>query len=224
MKTKTTLCILAALSAVSLTVNAATIVVDNLDLPTPVTTGAQSNYQMQSFTPAVAGIGTSDTVAANSPLPATVFLESVRFLTTPTGTGSTLGPLFVDVYTGTGNSGAYVGSSSNSVDVAATPFNTTIQWTFANLPLISESTYSFVFSTDAIVGSPATARLTAANNGGGFVNTYNGGIASANASGTPALNFDTRFQARLNTVPEPSSALLGGFGVFMLGLLRRRRC
>jgi hypothetical protein len=212
------------LAGTSLPSSAALYIVDNLDLPTPTTSGAQSNYQMQSFTPTVAGIGTSDTIAANSPLPTSVYLESVTFITTPAGTGSTLGSLFVDVYTGRGNGGTYLGSSINSINVAGTAFNTEITWNFDDLVLTnSGSEYSFVFSTDGVAGGSATARLTAANNGGGFVNTYSGGVADDQAAGTSPVPFDSRFQVGLSAIPEPSLsvALLCGLG--LVGLFNRRR-
>ena len=221
MKIKHTL-LTATFAATAISANAAVYVIDNIDLPTPVTTGAQSNYQMQSFTPNVAGIGTSDTVAANAPIPSTVYLSSFTVITTPAGSGSTLGQLFVDVYSGQGNLGSYIGSSSNSIDVAGSGFNTTITWTFPMLALDSSTNYSFVYSTDGIAGAPATARLTAANNGGGFVSTYAGGVADDNASGASPVPFDSRFQVALSTtIPEPTSvAFLGLAG---LGLILRRK-
>lgn len=213
---------IAALAATTLATNAATVVLDNLDFATPVTTGSQSNYQKQSFTPNVAGIGTSDTVTTNSPLPATVFLEGTTFITAPTGTGSTAGQIFLNVYLGAGNAGVFVGSSSNSVDLIAAGFNTNVNWSFDNLNLDSGSEYALVFSTTATDDSAATARLTAANNGGGFVSTYAGGTADDNADGGSPGPFDSRFQVQFNTVPEPSSTALLGLGGLAL-LLRRRK-
>jgi hypothetical protein len=200
---------------------AALVVLDNLDIPTPVTTGAQSNYRVQSFTPNVAAIGSSDTVAANSPLPATVYLDRVTFLSTPvSGSGDTAGQIFIDVYLGDGDDGTYVGSSTNSINVKGSANSIELTWTFADFALDSTQEYAFVFSTDAIAGSSAIARLTAANTGAGFVNTYNGGTADLDGNNNSPVNFDTRFQVLFNTVPEPTAALLGGIG--MLALLRRR--
>ncbi len=216
LKLITSLCL-----AMPLAAQGALVVIDNLDLPTPTTSGAQSNYQKQSFTPNVAGIGSNDTVAANSPLPTSVFLQSATFLTTPTGSGTTAGNLFVDVYLGVGNGGTFIGSSSNSVDVIALGFNAQATWNFDNLSLDSSQEYALVFSTDSGAGNPATARLTAANNGGGFVNTYSGGTADDSASGASPVPFDARFNVIYDTIPEPGSTAL--IGLAGLGLLMRRR-
>ena len=211
---------IAAFAITVLTANATLILVDNLNLPSPVIAGAQSTYAVQSFTPSVAGIGTSDTVAANSPLPATIFLGSAEFLRGPSGTADA-GQIFIDVYEGAGNTGTYIGSSSNSIDVNNAPALSSLAWTFDGLGLNGGVEHALVFSSDAISGSPILARLTAANNGGGFVNTYDGGTAAfASADNSSPLAFDARFLVTLNTIPEPSSMALFGLGGLAL-ILRR---
>lgn len=213
---------LAALAATATAANAATLIVDNLDLSSPVTAGAQSNYTVQSFTPSVAGIGTSDNITANTPLPGSVYLESVTFLSSPDTRGdSTNGQIFIDVYLGDGDDGTYIGSSTNSIDIDSIATLTEMTWNFANFELDSSQEYAFVFSTDNVQGATAVARLTAANNGGGFVNTYDGGTADFDSNNNTPVAFDTRFQVTMNTIPEPSSAAL--LGVAGLALIMRRR-
>lgn len=197
------------------------IVIDNLDLSGAVTGGAQSNYQKQSFTPNVAGIGLSDTVADNAPLTDFVALESATFLRSPDGAGdSTDGQIFIDVYLGIGNGGTYVGSSSNSIDIDAIAADEEMTWFFDNLELDSTLEYALVFSTDALEGGVATARLTAANNGGGFINTYSGGTADDTASGVSPVTFDARFAVRFTAIPTPAALPAG---LAMLGIIAARR-
>lgn len=202
------------------------ITVDNLDLPTPVTTGAQSNYAVQSFTPNVGGIGLSDTVADNAPLPSTVYLQSATFLKTPdSGTDSTDGQIYIDVYLGDGNDGVYIGSSTNSIDVDAAASSSKMTWFFDNLNLDSTLEYALVFSTDAIAGSSAIARLTAANNGAGFISTYSGGEADNSADGNSPVAFDARFAVRYTTSPVavPAPAALPAGIMLLAGLSVKRR-
>lgn len=222
MKKKATLAVIAA---TTLAANAVSVVVDNyIGTQNGSTTGAVGNFTVQSFTPSVAGLaytGDLDTVAENSPLPTTVYLESATFLRALTGT-ATVGSLFIDVYLGDGNDGTYVGSSTNSIDVNNTAALGSMVWTFANFALTSASEYAFVFSTDNIAGNNVIARLQVARTAGGaFTNTYSGGDADDTATGNSPTAFDSRFTAQFNTVPEPSAALFGGLG--MLALLRRRR-
>jgi hypothetical protein len=205
------------------TANADLVVIDNLDLPTPETAGAQSSYVLQTFTPNVGGIGASDTVADNSPLASSVALLSATFLTAPDGSDGTAGGLFIDVYEGRGTGGTYLGSSTNTNDINSAPALTELTWNFSGLTLDSGSEYTLYFSVNNVAGGVANARLTAANNGGGFVNTYDGGIADDSSNGASPLNFDTRFQVRFNSVPEPTSFAL--LSISLAGLAaRRRRC
>lgn len=214
------LCLLPLLSALCLPVGASLVVVDNLDLPSPDTTGSQSTYGVQSFTPNIAGIGLSDTVAANLPLPSTVLLKSVEFLRAPAGTAGA-GQIFIDLYEGAGNTGTYLGSSVNSIDVNSAAALSSLVWNFPDLSLNSSAEHAFVFSSDAVEGGLLSARLTAANNGGGFVSTYDGGTADNDANNLSPINFDSRFKVTFDAVPEPSSLLLLGLGG--LGLFLRRR-
>lgn len=166
-------------------------------------------------------------MTTNSPLPGTVYLQSVDFLRAVSGTG-TAGQLFIDIYTTAGSGGTYLGSSTNSIDVNSATGLSTLTWNFNNIALSSGTQHAFVFSTDNVAGGFLSnaggqgARLQVARDSGGtFGNSYTAGTADNDSTNASPSAFDTRFQVTLDTVPEPSAALLGGLGV--LALLRRRR-
>lgn len=201
--------------------NAALIVLDNKDAATVTTTGSQSTFGSQSFTPSIAGVGLADTVAANSPLPANVFLTSITTVRAPLAT-ATAGQLFLDIYLGGGSGGTYIGSSLNSIDVNSATSLSDMTWYFPFLSLVSTSQYSFTFSTDNVAGgtSGVGGRIAAANFGSGFVSTYSGGVAYNQSNSEQTL--DARFLATFETIPEPSSLLFIGMVVGGLCLARRR--
>lgn len=213
--------ILTLLPILTYSAQAGIVIIDNLDLATPETAGSQASYTVQTFTPSVAGIGTSDTVAANLPLTSSVTLDQATFLKAPSGSG-TAGGLFIDVYSGIGIGGTYLGSSTNSVDINGTSALTNMTWIFSGITLDSSAEHTFLWSGDNVAGGVANARLAAANNGGGFVNTYDGGIADDSSNGATPLAFDTRFQVQVTTIPEPSSTALLGLGGLAL-IFRRRK-
>jgi len=217
------------LAAVAMTgaASAAPIVLDNyFGEPNGDTAGAVGNFRTQSFTPSVAGAGALDTVTANSPLPATVYLNSATFLTAVSGTTPTAGEIFLNVYTGLGDTGTFLGSSTNSIDVdAVTPgtgVSTEMVWSFDALALDSSLEHAFVWSSTATAGSTVSSRSAVArDSGGGFGNSLDGGSASNSGDGSGAVPFDARFMVELDTVPEPGSLALLGLGG--LAMLRRRR-
>ena len=183
------------------TTDVTSVLLDNIDLPNLVTAGSQSTYAVQTFSPSAAGVGTADTVGANTPLTPQVELETVSFVQAPSGT-ATAGGLFVNVYSGgSGDTGTFLGSSTNAIDVNTAAALSVLTWDFASLTLNSADTYSLVFSTTNTPGSTAQARLSAANNGGGFVNTYSGGVADDSGNAGSPLAFDTRFAVSFSLVP-----------------------
>jgi hypothetical protein len=214
--------LLAPLAATTLTANAVSVVVDNyITEQNGSTTGAVAVFGVQSFTPSVAGLGVNDTVAINSPLPSTVYLESATFLRAVSGT-ATAGQLFLNVYQGAGTGGTFLGSSSNSIDVNSAAGLDSLVWNFANLALDPNSAVALVFSTTTTNDSVAGGRVQVArDSGGAFANSYTGGTADNDGNNGSPSSFDARFSVSFNTVPEPTAALLGGLG--LLGLLRRRR-
>jgi hypothetical protein len=225
MKIKHTI---AALAATTLAVNAAIVTVDNyIGEPNGSESGAVGNYITQSFTPNVAGLGATDTVAAQT-IPATIYLTDVTFLKAIAGTNPTTGAgdFFVNVYLGAGNGGTFVGSSANSIDVEGTAALGALNYTFANIALTdSTAQYAFVFSTTATDDTAVSARLQVArNSSGAFANSYDGGSSSNNADGSAPTSYETRFAVTYDTVavPEPSSAALLGLGGLAL-ILRRRK-
>lgn len=202
--------------------DAALIILNNKDAATVTTTGSQATFGSQGFTPNVAGPGLTDNVTANSPLPANVFLTSITLVKAPAGT-ATAGQLFLDIYTGAGNGGTYIGSSLNSFDVNNAASLSELTWQFPTLLLSSSTLYNFAFSTDNLAGGTTGigGRVAAANFGGGFVSTYSGGVAyNANTPSTSTA-LDARFLATFETVPEPSHVAL--LGVTAVGWLYRRR-
>lgn len=221
----------AAMLCMTLGAQAATLVIDNKDHSGVVTTGSNSSFQYQTFTPntgstAAGNASNNDNIAANLPLPATVYLETTTFVRAPSGT-ATAGALYLDVYaynTATNSYTAYLGSSTNAIDINAATALTDLTWSFASLALNSAQEYALVFSTtntdDGLAFQGTSGRVAAANFGGGFVSTIN----NAEAANPPTITqaaFDARFEVVMNTVPEPSAVLLGAFG--LLGVLRRRR-
>ena len=224
MKMKYTL---AALAATSLAANAAVVTLDNyLTEPNGATGGAVGNFRTQTFIASTAGDGTNDDVTANSPLPATVYLQQATFLTAVAGSTPTAGQIFLNVYAGAGDGGTFLGSSTNSIDVGAiTPNDPSLSmvWTFNNLALASGTTHAFYWSTTNTAGSSASTRMAVArDSGGGFGSSYSGGVATNNADGSGAVPFDARFEVKFDTVPEPSSTALLGLGGLAL-ILRRRK-
>ena len=200
--------------------SAALITLDNKDSGTDVTTGSQATFGSQGFIPNVAGSGLADTVSANSPLPATVFLTSITTVKAPSG-AATAGQLFLDIYQGGGSGGTYIGSSLNSIDVNSATALSDLAWSFPALPLSSATLYSFSFSTDNVSGGTANigGRIAAANFGSGFVSTYSGGVAYNQSN--VAQGLDARFVATFETVPEPSSILLAGIAIAAMAIGRR---
>jgi hypothetical protein len=225
MSMKTTLVPLALAAGLFVQVRAS-LIVDNLNATTVVTTGSQATFRWQSFTPSVAGVGPTDTIAANSPLTADVALTSAEFLRAPSGTAST-GLIFIDVHeydAATDTLGAYIGSSADSLDVNNTAFNAPLTWTFPSLVLNPATPYALAFSSDGapgnVYGSGAGARISAANFGSGFVSTYTGGEAVGSVG---AVAFDARFRVGMQVVPEPSAFSLFALGGLLAARLSRRR-
>jgi hypothetical protein len=204
--------------------NANIITIDNytLNATDPVSAG-NATFGWQSFTPNVGGPGSGDTVAANSPMLTVVYLETISFAGR-TSTGGATGPLFLNIYSGTGTSGTLIGSSTNSITVNGAGDNNKLTWNFDDIALNSSTTYSIAASSSQ-GGAVATAGFRVEATDGdtgstGAQSSYTGGSA-AGPTGT-AVAFDTRFSATLNTVPEPASAGLIGLSGLLL-LARRRR-
>lgn len=224
---KQTLNLLTAIVAVTVAANVAQaqIILDNyIGQQNGAESGAVGNFQVQSFTPNVAGLGALDTVTANSPLPSIVYLNSATFLRAITGTNVAAGQSFIDVYLGAGNGGTYIGSSLNSFDVNGAASLSPLTWNFGGLALDSTLQYAFVFSSDSIAGSPQQVRLQVARDAGGaFASSYAGGTADFDPDNSSPLAFETRFSVAMSTVPEPASVAILGLGIASLVIFRRRK-
>jgi len=208
---------------IALPTTAATVFVDNyIGEPNGDTAGAVAAFAVQSFTPNVAGPGATDNVAANSPLPGTVYLQSATFLRAVSGS-ETAGELYLNVYQGNdGDDGIFLGSSTNTVDVNSATALASLVWNFDNIALDSTLETALVWSTTNTAGSSVLARIQVArDSGGGFGNSYTAGTADNNADNNSPSAFDARFSIQLSTIPEPSVFLLSSLS--LLGLLRRRR-
>lgn len=179
-------------------VTAVTITVDNYFTESNGdTAGAVGQFAVQTFTPSIAGQGVNDTVGANSPLPAGVGLQSVSFLKAVSG-AATAGQLFIDVYEGSGDTGVYLGSSTNSIDVEAATGLDVLTWNFPDLFMDSAAEHALVWSTDNLAGSTVLARIQVArDSGGGFGSSYSGGASDDSGDGLSPLAFDTRFQVTM---------------------------
>lgn len=214
----------------ALPVSAATVILDNAHHSAVVTTGSNANFIRQSFVFGTAG-GTAgnasshDNVALNSPLPATVALDAITFVESPTDNASaTAGNLFLKVFTDAAATGAPVAVSSNAINVRGAINGgalSDLTWNFPAVSLDSSLTYHIRWSTSSTADNTglAVARIAAANFGSGFINTYTGGDANGPTGGV--LNFDTRFEVTFTAVPEPGVSVLGLLAAG--ALLRRRR-
>ena len=209
---------------------AATLFLDNAHHSAVVTTGSQSSFGSQSFRFDVAGAtagnaSSHDNVTLNSPLPVLVKLETITFVESPTDNASaTGGDLYLKIFTDAGATGVPVAVSLNAINVRAAIDGgalSDLTWNFGSPSLGSSTPYFIRWSTNSAADNTGlgVGRVAAANFGGGFVNTYTGGVAT-NPSGT-ALAFDSRFEVGFSPVPEPGAATLALFGA--CGLLRRRR-
>lgn len=216
---------IATLALAASSVSAATVLLDNKNSAGLVTANSQSTFGGQSFTLSVAGVGTNDTVTANSPIPANATLNSITFVKAPLGT-ATAGSLFVKIFTGSADaSGTPVAVSTNGIDINNATALSDLVFAFAGESLSTSTQYFAVFSTNGLTDATGTdlvgGRVAAANFGTGFNSTYSGGVGFSSANPPAGTTLDARFAVSFDVVPEPSVALLGGLG--MLALLRRRR-
>ncbi|MCH7228511.1 PEP-CTERM sorting domain-containing protein [Haloferula sp. A504] len=220
-----TLIAVAAFGSITLAAPAALVVVDNfIGEPNGDTAGAVAAFAVQSFTPNVAGPGATDTVAANAPLPSTVYLQSATFLRAVTGV-ETAGQLYLNVYQGNdGDDGTFLGSSINSIDVNSATALSSLVWNFDNIALDSSLETALVWSTTNTAGTSVLARIQVArDSAGNFGDSYTAGTADNNADNSSPPSFDARFAVQFSTVPEPSSSVSLLASMALLVLIRRRR-
>jgi len=217
MKLKTTITAM-ALAAVASTANAAIVTIDNFSTETDAGDG-NGWIGTHSFTPATAGGGTNDTVAANLPLPATIFLTSATFVRGADGAvDSGVDTFFLNVYQGgAGNTGTFIGSSTAAFDVTSVTVLSAMTWSFDNLSLDATQQHAFVFSTTNVAGGDTNyARVELSGN-----TAYTGGNGNFFHNATGAAG-NARFATTFETVPEPSSTALLGLGGLAL-IMRRRK-
>lgn len=172
------------------------------------------------------------TVGADTPvidIPATVYVQELSFQRTSSTTGiGTSTAAYIHIYDafavdGSANPssiGNLIGVSSSTIDLANSSANQTLTWTFNNVAISSAQQYFYVLATNtsaATVGNSSNLTTSAFELNTG--NPYTGGQAYR-ANGTTS-DWDMEFRLVTNTIPEPSTALLGGLGA--LALLRRRR-
>ncbi len=229
-RTSVRLLLSAFVSAILVSQVQADIILDNAHHSEVVTAGSQSNFRSQSFTLNVPG-GTAgnaashDNIGANLPLPGSLLLKSILFVESPNDNNdATAGNLFLKLFTDAGATGAPVAVSTNSIDVRGAIDGGALSdlvWNFNNDLLSSTAQYFIRWSTNSDLDNTelGVARVAAANFGGGFVNTYTGGVATNPAGGT--LNFDARFEVTV-AVPEPSSAAVLGLCSLLMASRRRR--
>jgi hypothetical protein len=230
-QTHTTL--LAVLLAAAATARAATIL-----NPWSGVTGDRGNITAFAFR-ADAGNFPASVTPADALTP-TISLDSLTLIrpgdtTTPNfGTAAnqttdTNTQVFIDIYTSMGAANVfsgYVGSSSTSVAWSSTTADQTYSFSFSGILLSSSAKYWFVFSEDGANGDVANFRVKLNTSGTDAVAGPGAGylVGDSLQAVLPAnttQNWGTAFTVDFTAVPEPSTALLGGFG--MLALLRRRR-
>jgi len=159
----------------------------------------------------------------------TVKLTNLTWQTSSTSSSFSASPLFVSVFSGltvntTGgvtSLGTFIGSSTNSI-ASSVASNTQISFTFNNLELTTGNDYQFVFSTTATptltseIGSASLELKTGTN-----LLAETSLVAGNSSSYTNRNAWEPVFSMTYTSVPEPSTALLGGLGLF--AMMRRRR-
>ncbi len=158
-----------------------------------------------------AGVPAADDTAATGNLNAYLFSESADPLNTvgfsaanrPNHSSATSPGIYTDFGT---------------LSLASTDLNSAIAWgTTQSFELTVYADGSADFSLDAASGSLAAGSLSSL-----FTDSTDGEYHFvAYSQGNPGLSLDEVTLTSLETIPEPSAALLGAFG--LLGLLRRRR-
>ncbi|BCU75295.1 PEP-CTERM sorting domain-containing protein [Luteolibacter sp. LG18] len=198
------------LAAFTMAAGAATVVVDSTGL-TPVN---QANF----------GVGTAGNLSTGAAFTFTTgslgtdtILSTIGLEGRQTGTGSSGSTLTLEIWSDTDNNsatlgGVLLGTSTNST---ALGLNATSLFTFNGVTLSDNTVYTVhVLGTGTpgfgLVGSTSTDLVPNSRlyNNGSFV-----------FGGTAPNGIDASFS--VTTVPEPTTALLGGLG--LLALLRRRR-
>ena len=242
MKLPTILLLLSALPAA-----AATVLVNNTAAAT-IASGDRANLRGFAFRPNAGGSGPAAALPATVYLESlTLHRPGFNDATTPQFgaaagqvTGSTT-PVYLKIYSSfTGGTtaadvGTFLGSSTNGISWAdvdningAGPSAATLpafegfSYTFSGISLDRDTTYWMVFSetSDSTVDVAQFRMIVEAGTGAAGTGYLADTIQVRTTTGASA-DWGIYFNASVNTVPEPSGALLAGMAA--IGLMRRRR-
>jgi hypothetical protein len=169
--------------------------------------GDQGGYQGAYWQLADTGFALS-----GDPLAQSVALKSVTFMKSGNA-GITAGDLHLDVYSGeAGGAGTLIGSSTNTLAPTSLPDDTLLTWTFGDLVLDKNTSYSYVAHTIAEAAANFDMHVSAAAS---YLLPTCRLLDSSN--NVADAGYAPYMEITVSALPEPSTLMLLASG--MIGLL-----
>lgn len=176
--------------------------------------GCGGDYECGSYEGGSWKLSDGGFVLTGSPIPQTARLQSVIFMKGAVVGEETTGNLYLKVFSGnTGGQGTFVGVSNNTVDAAGLAKGDLETWTFSNLALNRDLSYSYVADVSNDNSNPSAVfaiQLSLKTN----PLTTGGPIRG---DGLVDWEWDPCVSVSIASVPEPSPIVLLSMG--LLGLL-----